>query len=170
MRWINPQKPSHYLGDRAAFWHIPASSDHPYPGPGHRPLVEGGEERVLDQDTILVGAVHIGWEVLPSPPKIGDFVAEFVTPGANTLYSSVASKVGAAGFAAQDHWQNLKAVVTEGRINEIPAAIAYLDQLLVAAGQPLSETDINGDTEQGDPYNGWNTLCDRYHFPENCKL
>ncbi|MDA0269232.1 MAG: hypothetical protein O3A14_20325 [Cyanobacteria bacterium] len=104
------------------------------------------------------------------PPDLQAFRAEFSTPGANSLYGSVLGKVAAAGFAAQDHWQNFKAVVSEGRVLEIPGAIAYLDQLLVAAGQPLSETEINGDTEQGDPYNGWNTLCDKYHFPEGCKF
>lgn len=166
--WIDPIALTTYLGSQIAFWHI--NSAHDCPGSQYRPTIEGGETRQLDGQTILVGAVHTGWEPLPAEPSVSSFVSEFTLPGANTLYASVLEKVAAAGFAAQDHWQNFKTVVMGGRLEEVPAAIAYLDQLLLAAGHPLSQTDISGDAEQGDPHTGWNTLCDKHHFPEDCKL
>jgi len=155
--WINSITGEIYGGDLRFGTADFVAPSGPPPGVTHAVLDENG--------------AFVAWADPPAPaPDLTGFRTEFATPGANSLYGSVLGKVAAAGFEAQDHWQNFKQVVSEGRVAEIPGAIAYLDQLLVAAGQPLSETEINGDTEQGDPYNGWNTLCDKYHFPEGCKF
>ena len=155
--WIDAQTGEIYSGDLRF-----GSAD--FATPSAPPL--GVTHAVLDEN----GAFE-AWVDPPAPaPDLIGFKTEFTTPGANSLYGSVLAKVAAAGFEAQDHWQNFKQVVSEGRVAEIPGAIAYLAHLITTAGHPLSTADISGDTNQGDDYNGWNTLCDRHHFPAECQL
>lgn len=99
----------------------------------------------------------------PSPiPQWDEFLSAFSLPG-NTLYASVATKVAAAGFLAQDHWANFKLLLaTEAQRSPVTltASINYLAQLLASAGQALSQTDIEG----------WNALMNSYDFPASCQL
>jgi len=96
----------------------------------------------------------------PLDPLWDEFLADFKTPGANTLYGSVVAKVAAAGFVVQDHWRNFVDAVNNHDVQTLPGAIAYLAQLLSDAGQPLSTSDIDG----------WNTYMETYDFPDSCKL
>ena len=116
------------------------------------------------------------FEAIPPPdlppvvPQVEAFVTEFRTPGLDTVYGSVAQKVAQCSFLTQDHWANFKSVVLGGQIADIPAAIAYLAHLLTTEGHPLSAQDIAGSVEDGDSFNGWNTLIDQYNFPPECLL
>ena len=104
-------------------------------------------------------AIFDNW-VDPPQPQWDAFLADFKTPGSNTLYASVVGKVGSAGFVVQDHWRNFVDVVNAHDIETLPGAIAYLAQLLSDAGQPLSTSDIDA----------WNTYMETYDFPDSCKL
>lgn len=116
------------------------------------------------------------FEVIPLPPpppkmpEVDAFIAEFRTPGLDTVYGSVAGKVAQCTFLTQDHWANFKNVVLGGQVADIPAAIAYLAHLLTTEGHPLSAQDIVGSVEAGDNFNGWNTLITQYNFPPECLL
>jgi len=103
--------------------------------------------------------VFANWVDQPDP-QWDEFLTDFKTPGANTLYASVVAKVGAAGFVVQDHWRNFVDVMNGRDLETLPGAIAYLAQLLSDAGQPLSADDISG----------WNEYMDSYDFPDSCKL
>ena len=103
--------------------------------------------------------VFANWVDQPDP-QWNEFLTDFKTPGANTLYASVVAKVGAAGFVVQDHWRNFVDVMNGRDLETLPGAIAYLAQLLSDAGQPLSADDISG----------WNEYMDSYDFPDSCKL
>lgn len=109
-------------------------------------------------------------ELPPELPQVDEFIAEFRTPGLDTVYGSVAQKVAQCSFLTQDHWANFKAVVLGGQVADIPAAINYLAHLLTTEGHPLSAQDIMGSVKAGDSFNGWNTLITQYNFPADCLL
>ncbi len=96
------------------------------------------------------------------PPDWHKLVSEFQFPG-NPLYSAVLGQVAAAGYAAQDHWNNVKTVLSTPQLQSVQtlaAAIAHLDWLLSEAGHPLS----------GETRAGWNNLLTDCHFPKTCFL
>lgn len=147
--WIRHDSLTAYSGDRLSWRDILVNPSVGYPDPGEIPVIEDG--------------VHVANQPNPdySPgPDFSGLLAEFRVPDSNSFYTSVAQKVGESGFLAQDHWGNFKDAVTRQALNEIPASIQYLAQLLDQAGYPLNSADVLA----------WNSLCDRYHLPEACKL
>lgn len=102
---------------------------------------------------------------VPEPkvlPKWDAFFSVFQMPG-NLLYRSVAQKVAQSDFETQDHWANFKMLLstpTLRSVETLAASIEYLEQLLTAAGHPLSASDKTV----------WNGLMQGHDFPESCWL
>jgi hypothetical protein len=99
----------------------------------------------------------------PAPAiQWAEFVQYFSVPGqgGHALYQSILAKVGASGFAVQDHWSNFKLSLSSQDVAIFAAGVQYLNQLLNTASHGLSESDIEG----------WNSLMDEFHFPNSCHL
>lgn len=96
----------------------------------------------------------------------------------SSLYSSIQQKVRAtgdpgAGVGApnvEEAWQNLRMCVAARDRVGIAAGLQGLKTLLTSAGHPPSLEDADGDEAVGDPYDGWNTLCEMFQLPETVEI
>lgn len=117
---------------------------------------EATNTHIQEAETILEN-----FEPEPDPMWV-EFLAAFQYPG-NPLYSSLASKVAESGFVAQDHWANLKMLISTPALQNVgalAAGLSHLTTILEHAEHPVDENDIAE----------WNALMDEYDFPDECKL
>jgi hypothetical protein len=133
-------------------------------------VVQGNEDQVvITIDDGLQGNVEdirgIVEKHISLPIRHPDWLklaTEFQFPG-NPLYASVLGKVAAAGFVAQDHWQNFKLLLSTPNLQSVEAmaaSIAHLDRLLAEAGRGLDNQDKAS----------WNRLMQECSFPIECQL
>lgn len=118
------------------------------------------EEATPEQRSLAEQIVQ-DFQPVPDPNWL-KLTTEFQFPG-NPLYASVLDKIAAAGFVAQDHWQNFKLLLSTPNLQSVEAiavAIAHLDRLLIDAGHGMDSQDKAG----------WNQLMEECDFPIECQL
>lgn len=103
------------------------------------------------------------WDRLPEMKMI---FSQGADGAGNSLYQSIFAKVTGIGTPEiEDSWHNFKLAFTTLDPIGIASGLLSLQRKLAAAGSPPTEEDVNGDIQQGDSYDGWNTLCDRFNLP-----
>lgn len=119
------------------------------------------EEGATEEEQEFCDTYMQSWEPTAAPDWTG-LMQDFQYPG-NTLYASIVGKVAGTGFTVQDHWANLKMLISTAALQNVgalAAGISHLATLLDEVDLPLADSDISA----------WNDLMDEHHFPNGCKL
>lgn len=87
------------------------------------------------------------------------------------LYQSISLKVAQSGSPPiHDAWNNLKISIATRDPIGIAKGLGTLEEALTQAGFAPTKEDVIGSVANGDPYDGWNTLCDNYDLPPSVDI